>query len=132
MKVVFRSEGMSLDPLLEAARLAEQAGGHALLTAENRFDPFLPLVLAAEHTTRIKIGPSVAIAFPRSPFMTAQLGWELQRLLERQVRAGSGHPGTRPYPAALRSVVGAPGAANAGIHRARCARSGTASRRANG
>ena len=90
MKVVFRSEGMPLDPLLEAARLAEQAGGHALLTAENRFDPFLPLVLAAEHTTRIKIGPSVAIAFPRSPFMTAQLGWELQRYSNGRFELGLG------------------------------------------
>ena len=90
MKVVFRSEGMPLDPLLEAARLAEQAGGHALLTAENRFDPFLPLVLAAEHTSRIKIGPSVAIAFPRSPFMTAQLGWELQRYSNGRFELGLG------------------------------------------
>ena len=90
MKVAFRSEGMPLAPLLDAARLAEQAGGHVLLTAENRFDPFLPLVLAAEHTTRIKIGPSVAIAFPRSPFMTAQLGWELQRYSSGRFELGLG------------------------------------------
>ena len=90
MKVAFRSEGMPLAPLLDAARLAEQAGGHVLLTAENRFDPFLPLVLAAEHSARIKIGPSVAIAFPRSPFMTAQLGWELQRYSGGRFELGLG------------------------------------------
>lgn len=90
MKVAFRSEGMPLSPLLEAARLAEQAGGHVLLTAENRFDPFLPLVLAAEHTARINLGPSVAIAFPRSPFMTAQLGWELQRYSNGRFELGLG------------------------------------------
>ena len=90
MKVAFRSEGMPLASLVEAARLAEQAGGHVLLTAENRFDPFLPLVLAAEHTSRIKIGPSVAIAFPRSPFMAAQLAWELQRYSNGRFELGLG------------------------------------------
>jgi len=53
-------------------------GFDALWTAETSHDPFLPLVLAAEHTKRIKLGTAIAVAFPRSPMVLAQIGWDLQ------------------------------------------------------
>jgi probable F420-dependent oxidoreductase len=61
-----------------AAMRAEALGYDAITTAETSHDPFLPLTLAAEHTSRIQIGTSVAIAFPRSPMVTAMTAWELQ------------------------------------------------------
>ena len=61
-----------------AAKAAEEMGFDALWTAETSHDPFLPLVLAAEHTTRIKLGTAIAVAFPRSPMVLAQIGWDLQ------------------------------------------------------
>ena len=61
-----------------AAKAAEEMGFDALWTAETSHDPFLPLVLAAEHTKRIKLGTAIAVAFPRSPMVLAQIGWDLQ------------------------------------------------------
>ncbi len=68
----------SLDDVAAAARAAEEMGFDALWTAETSHDPFFPLVLAAEHTKRIKLGTSIAVAFPRSPMVLAQIGWDLQ------------------------------------------------------
>jgi probable F420-dependent oxidoreductase len=61
-----------------AAQAAEDMGFDALWTAETSHDPFFPLVMAAEHTRRIKLGTSIAVAFPRSPMVLAQIGWDLQ------------------------------------------------------
>ena len=59
------------------ARRAEELGFDALWSMEAGNDGFLPLALAAEHTSRIKLGPSVAIAFPRSPMAMAYTAWDL-------------------------------------------------------
>jgi probable F420-dependent oxidoreductase len=48
-------------------------------SAETRHDPFMPLVLAAEHTSHIRLGTAVAIAFPRSPMVFANIGWDLAK-----------------------------------------------------
>jgi probable F420-dependent oxidoreductase len=61
-----------------AAKAAEEMGFDAIWTAETSHDPFLPLVLAAEHTKRIKLGTAIAVAFPRSPMVLAQIAWDLQ------------------------------------------------------
>ena len=45
-----------------AARTAEENGFDALWSAETGHDPFLPLLLAAEHTERIKLGTAIAVA----------------------------------------------------------------------
>ncbi len=68
----------SLRDMAVGAQAAEEMGFDALWTAETSHDPFLPLALAAEHTSRIKLGTSIAVAFPRSPMVLAQLGWDLQ------------------------------------------------------
>ena len=47
---------------------------------ELNHDPFLPLAIAAEHTERVELATSVAIAFPRSPTVTAHLARDLQDL----------------------------------------------------
>lgn len=63
-----------------AARAAEEAGFDAIWTAETGHDPYFPLVLAAEHTSRVKLGTSIAVAFPRSPMVHAMMAWDLQAL----------------------------------------------------
>lgn len=68
----------SLHDVPAAAKGVEDMGFDALWTAETSHDPFFPLVLAAEHTTRVKLGTSIAVAFPRSPMVLAQIGWDLQ------------------------------------------------------
>ncbi|MFN0025994.1 MAG: LLM class F420-dependent oxidoreductase [Acidimicrobiales bacterium] len=72
--------GISLD-LSNAARDAkerEDAGYSGIWTAETNHDPFLPLVLAAEHTNQIELGTSIAVAFSRNPMLVANIGWDLQ------------------------------------------------------
>ena len=56
----------------------ETAGYDGVLTQENRHDPFLPLGVAAVNSERVILGTGAAIAFPRSPMLTANLSWDLQ------------------------------------------------------
>jgi probable F420-dependent oxidoreductase len=63
----------------QTAQEAEALGFGALWSPETKHDPFLPLVLAAEHTARIRLGTAVAIAFPRSPMVLANSGWDLAK-----------------------------------------------------
>jgi len=62
----------------QSAKDVEAAGYSGAWTAETAHDPFLPLVLAAEHTERIELGTSIAVAFARNPMLLANLGWDLQ------------------------------------------------------
>jgi probable F420-dependent oxidoreductase len=61
-----------------AASTLERRGYDCCWTAEINHDPFLPLVLAAEHTTKIELGTSIAVAFARNPMTVANIGWDLQ------------------------------------------------------
>ncbi len=73
-----------------AARAAEAAGFDAIWIPEAGNDGFLPAALIAEHTRRIKMGTSVAIAFPRSPMVTAATAWDLAGLSEGRFILGLG------------------------------------------
>jgi probable F420-dependent oxidoreductase len=59
------------------ARAAEEIGFDCLWTSETQHEPFLPLAIAAEHTTRIELGTAIAVAFPRSPTVLAHIAWDL-------------------------------------------------------
>lgn len=63
----------------DAARRAEALGFGGLMSPEIQHDPFIPLAFAAAATETIRIGTAVAIAFPRSPMMVANLSYDLQR-----------------------------------------------------
>jgi probable F420-dependent oxidoreductase len=67
-----------LTSVARAASTLERRGYDCCWTAEINHDPFLPLVLAAEHTTRIEVGTSIAVAFARNPMTVANIGWDLQ------------------------------------------------------
>lgn len=71
--------GLTLGPVsaAEVARRAEDAGFEALWTAEMFHDPFLPLAAAAGGTRRIGLGTSIALAFVRSPWVTALAALDL-------------------------------------------------------
>ena len=58
---------------------AERVGFDGLWAAEAKGDPFLPLTLAAEHSSSLTLGTSIAVAFPRSPATLAYIAWDLQR-----------------------------------------------------
>jgi probable F420-dependent oxidoreductase len=83
---------MGFDPagVVEAARTAEEVGYDGIWSAETSHDPFLPLVLAAEHTERIQLGTGIAVAFARNPMNLAMLANDLQTLSEGRFMLGLG------------------------------------------
>lgn len=74
----------------DAARELERLGYDGCWTAEISHDPFLPLTLAAEHTTRIELGTSIAVAFARNPMTVANIGWDLQDYSQGRLLLGLG------------------------------------------
>src|SRR5262245_42271693 len=72
------------------ARLLEEVGYNGLVVEETKDDPFVLLALAAQATTRLRLGTSVAIAFPRSPAVTAMSAWTLQKLSRGRFTLGLG------------------------------------------
>ena len=73
-----------------AARAAEDAGYDGVWSAETQHDPFLPLVLAGEHTRRVDLGTSIVVAFGRSPMTLANVADDLQRFSEGRFILGLG------------------------------------------
>src|SRR3954454_16530209 len=70
--------GTDLGRVAAEAREREEAGYSGIWTAETSHDPFFPLVLAAEHTSTVELGTSIAVAFARNPMTLANIGWDLQ------------------------------------------------------
>ena len=71
-------EATTLAALPATAHAADALGFGALWVPETQHNAFLPLALAAEHSERMQLGTSVAIAFARSPMVVAQAAWDLQ------------------------------------------------------
>ncbi|MEP7046420.1 MAG: LLM class F420-dependent oxidoreductase [Ilumatobacteraceae bacterium] len=67
-----------LDKAAASAAEAEAAGYDGAWSVETAHDPFFPLLLAAEHTERLELGTSIAVAFARNPMILAHIGWDLQ------------------------------------------------------
>ena len=70
----------TLDSIPKRARELEQQGYDGLVTAELGNDPFFPMLLAAEHTERIQLITSIAVAFSRNPMTVAVQANDLQAL----------------------------------------------------
>ncbi len=72
--------GVRTPNLLDIAKIvraAEEIGFDGLWTSEIQHEPFLPLAIAAEHTHRVEMGTSIAVAFARSPTNLAYIAWDL-------------------------------------------------------
>jgi probable F420-dependent oxidoreductase len=70
--------GNDLHKVGAQAQELEAAGYSGAWTAETAHDPFFPLLLGAEHTERLELGTSIAVAFARNPMTLANIGWDLQ------------------------------------------------------
>jgi len=82
---------LGIGGLAARARCIEELGFDGILSSETAgHDPFFPLLIAAEHTTRIRLATGVAIAFPRAPMVVAQMAWDLQRLSAGRFTLGLG------------------------------------------
>ncbi len=96
---------------------AEALGYDGVATAELANDPFLALVLAAEHSKRVELATGIAVAFARNPMtlaiqahdlnayskgrFTLGLGSQIKPHIEKRfsmplVRAGGAHEGDDP------------------------------------
>jgi len=72
------------------ARKVEALGFDCLWSSETQHDPFLPLAVAATVTERIKLGTAIAVAFPRSPMITAHIAWDIQKASNGRMILGLG------------------------------------------
>lgn len=71
---------MALADVPAHAARAETLGFDGLLVPEAVHDPFLIAMLALEHTSKLTVATSVALAFPRSPTVVAYSAWDLQAM----------------------------------------------------
>jgi probable F420-dependent oxidoreductase len=74
----------------ELGREAEAAGADAVWVADLRRDPYLLRAAALDGTRAVQVGPNVAVAFARSPAVTAAAAWDLALLSEGRFVLGLG------------------------------------------
>lgn len=79
MRVVYHIPNDDLRAAQDAAAAAEQASFDGVVALENAHGPIPPLAVAAMATSKIQLGTAVAIAFPRSPTITAHFAWDLHK-----------------------------------------------------
>ncbi|MCI0439413.1 MAG: TIGR03617 family F420-dependent LLM class oxidoreductase [Chloroflexi bacterium] len=90
MKVGTSGDAKTLSGIPESARRAEDMGYDFFTSSETQHNPFLPLALAAEHTRRVALRTSIALAFARSPMDVAYISWDLQALSGGRLALGLG------------------------------------------
>ena len=76
--------------IAEGAALIEALGYDGLAVEECKDDPYQQLALASVNTTDLSLATSIAMAFPRSPTITAMSAWTLQKVSEGRLILGLG------------------------------------------
>jgi alkanesulfonate monooxygenase SsuD/methylene tetrahydromethanopterin reductase-like flavin-dependent oxidoreductase (luciferase family) len=69
---------------------AEALGFDGIWVSETAHDAFLPLVLVTEHSQRVTLGTSIAVAFPPTPAILAHIAWDLARYSQGRFIIGLG------------------------------------------
>jgi probable F420-dependent oxidoreductase len=82
--------GRDLRAVAADAQRAEALGYDGVITEETKADPFIVMALAAQATRRVSLATAVAVAFPRSPTVTALAAWNLQQLSAGRFTLGLG------------------------------------------
>ena len=82
--------GFDLSKVGDEAREAEEMGYTGIMTAETAHDPFFPLAIAAQHTKRVDLATSIAVAFSRTPMTLANIGHDLNAASEGRFILGLG------------------------------------------
>ncbi|MCR9279766.1 MAG: TIGR03617 family F420-dependent LLM class oxidoreductase [Pseudomonadaceae bacterium] len=82
--------GNKLTSIPDGVRKAEAAGYDGVRTAEMNHDPFLPLLLAAEHSERVELTTGIAVAFARNPMILANLAHDLNAYSKGRFTLGLG------------------------------------------
>lgn len=74
----------------ELARHTQDAGFSGLLFTEAGRTAYLNAAMASQAAPDLELSTGVAVAFPRSPFVTAATAWELQEATAGKFRLGLG------------------------------------------
>src|SRR5215510_2522517 len=82
--------GLDLAAVAADAALIEELGYDGVAIEETKQDPYVVLALAAQATARLRVSTAIAMAFPRSPTITAMSAWTLQRLAKGRFTLGLG------------------------------------------
>ncbi|HEV8683282.1 MAG TPA: LLM class flavin-dependent oxidoreductase [Actinomycetota bacterium] len=106
------------------ARAAEERGYESVWVAETSSTAYVQVALVAEATSRVRVGTDIALAFPRSPTVTAMtardlaevsgdrfilgLGSQVKRINERRFSVPFEHPAPKmeEYVEVVRAVLG--------------------------
>jgi probable F420-dependent oxidoreductase len=115
--------GGRMDEIEDLARRAEEGGYESVWVAETASSAFVQASLACRATSRVRVGTSIALAFPRSPTimaMTARdlaelsggrfilgLGSQVKRINERRFSVAFEHPAPKmaEYVEVVRKVL---------------------------
>jgi probable F420-dependent oxidoreductase len=81
---------LDLTKVYDEAQLVESLGYDSLCVEETKTDPYIVMALAGQATTRLGLTTAVAMAFPRSPTITAMSAWNLQKLSSGRFTLGLG------------------------------------------
>lgn len=84
------SGAMELRAMQERAQAIERAGFHTLWLTEGGRTAYLSAATAGLTTESLRLGTAVAVAFPRSPMVTASVAWELAEATEGRFTLGLG------------------------------------------
>lgn len=79
-----------LDKAGAEARELEEMGYRGLKSAETSHDPFLPLLVASQHTSKVDLITGIAVAFARSPMTVANLGHDINAAAKGRFVLGLG------------------------------------------
>jgi probable F420-dependent oxidoreductase len=71
---------LDLRCVADDAQLVEALGYDGMAVEETKDDPYVVTALAAQATSRLRLTTAIAMAFPRSPTITAMSAWSVQKL----------------------------------------------------
>lgn len=90
MQVDVMTVPQPLGQIADVARRTQAAGFSGLLFTETGRTAYLNAAVASQAAPGLELSTGVAVAFPRSPFVTAAIAWELQEATDGNFRLGLG------------------------------------------
>lgn len=86
----FMTGNLSWSESAELAQRLQMNGFSGMLFTETSQVPWMMISAAAMATTELQFSTGIAVAFPRSPMVSAQVAWELARNTHGRFRLGLG------------------------------------------
>jgi probable F420-dependent oxidoreductase len=82
--------GGHMSTIGDLARMGEEGGYESVWVAETAYSAYVQAALACQATSSVKVGTSIALAFPRSPTITAMTARDLAELSGNRFILGLG------------------------------------------